>query len=130
MNVVEAHDAPFAEHVMGILTGSYTVMGGLSGKTGGDTGMLTRAITGSTQETWKNGLDALAKQGVYLENTKNIKIRLKMDQLVEKYREEESEFDGLKQAQKLAEDSKKNWDECASALMNKGGLSFQSLFQC
>ncbi|KAF7947378.1 hypothetical protein EAE96_008466 [Botrytis aclada] len=96
MNVPRLSDVRCAEHVVSIITNSYSENGGLNGTLGGPAALETRAKSISKQ-AWRNATRALVNQGVFDANNSLAKEQLEGRSFFEKYKEEGSELRTLKE---------------------------------
>lgn len=71
-----------AEHVLSIMTASYSCYGGLNGISGGQTKDISKAATLPNQ-CWENGKLALGSEGFWHKNREELRRQMKMDQAFE-----------------------------------------------
>lgn len=95
MNVTRLSDVRCAEHVVSIITNSYSENGGMNGTLGGPVALETRAKSISKQG-WQNATRALVNQGVFDANNSLVKEQLENRSFFEKYEDEGSELHVLK----------------------------------
>ncbi|TGO10791.1 hypothetical protein BTUL_0125g00040 [Botrytis tulipae] len=106
VNVMDAGHIRFAEHVIHILTSSYSTTGGLNGVLAGTQGSETQAENYASESTWENGMRALVKQGVYVENEDIIKKQLENREFYQQYAEKGSELRALNEHTRLLDSEK------------------------
>lgn len=101
----------YGEHVISILTCSYSMYGGLNGSMGGNRGIETMARKHGTPTTWNNALRGLEKQEVFESNKALMERELSDRQFYDKYKEEGSEMRELKEESKSLESFEQELDE-------------------
>jgi hypothetical protein len=115
VNVTTAEDAPSFEHALSILSSSYVEFGGLNDTLGGNNSMRSTITNTQKKDTWENGLTALAKQDIYLDNMKSIRKRLKLEQ-----RYQRALTDGIDT--NILEEAQAEKEAAAERCINRGKL--------
>lgn len=101
VNITDPEHVCFGEHVVSILTNSYSTTGGLNGTMGGPQSAESNARGHATETTWKNGMSGLVKQNLSHINEEKIKGELRDGEFYEKYRVNGSEMVLLEEHNRL-----------------------------